>query len=92
MAGVKVEILGKEYLLRSDRGEAQVRRAAGYLDDRLNEVLSQTTTSSTLSATVLAALNVTSELLVLKDEKESLLREIEVRAQRLLQKIEQAVE
>lgn len=92
MTGVKVEILGKEYLLRSDRGEAQVRRAAGYLDDRLNEVLSQTTTSSTLSATVLAALNVTSELLVVKDEKESLLREIEVKAQRLLQKIEQAVE
>lgn len=91
MAGVKVEILGKEYLLRSDRGEAQVRRAAGYLDDRLNEVLSQTTTSSTLSATVLAALNVTSEFLILKDEKEGLLREIEVRAQRLLQKIEQAV-
>lgn len=92
MAGVKVEILGNEYVLRSDRGEAQVRRVAGYLDDRLSEVLSSTTTSSTLAATVLAALNITSELLSLKDERESLLREIEVRAERLLRRIEQAVE
>ena len=53
---VTVEILGNEYVLRSDAGEDRVRQVAALLNDRLNEVLATTNTSSTLAAAVLAAL------------------------------------
>ena len=42
-----------------------------------------------MSAVVLAALNITNELLQIKDQQENLLREIEANAERLLVKIEQ---
>lgn len=89
MGAVKVQILGNEYVLRSEAGEAQVRRVAAHLNARLNEILTTTNTSSTLAATVLAALNVTNELLQLKDEQEHLLEEIEAQTERLVHKIEQ---
>ncbi len=90
MASVKIQILGNEYLLRTEGSEGQLRRVAAHLNARLNEVLTNTNTSSTLAATVLAALNITNELLQLQDRQEHLLQEIETKAERLLEKIEHA--
>ncbi|MCA1906364.1 MAG: cell division protein ZapA [Desulfarculus sp.] len=90
MASVKIQILGNEYLLRTEGSEGQLRRVAAHLNARLNEVLTNTNTSSTLAATVLAALNITNELLQLQDRQEHLLQEIETQAERLLEKIEHA--
>jgi len=90
LASVKIQILGNEYLLRTEGSEGQLRRVAAHLNARLNEVLTNTNTSSTLAATVLAALNITNELLQLQDRQEHLLQEIETKAERLLEKIEHA--
>lgn len=89
MATVKVEILGSEYVLRSDAGEGHVCRVAAHLNERLLEAQNSAGTSSKLAATVLAALNITNELLQLKDQQEKLLREIEAKTERLLDKIGQ---
>lgn len=90
MKRVKVDILGREYVLRSSVGEAQVRRAAAYLNERLGEVLSHTTTSNTQAATVLAALNITNELLLLQDQQDNLLQEIEAQTDKMLRKLERS--
>lgn len=90
MEAVKIQILGNEYVLRSPNSEGHMRRVAAHLNARLNEVLTNTNTSSTLAATVLAALNITNELLQLQDAQQHLLQEIEVKSERLLKKIELA--
>ncbi len=89
LAAVKVQILGNEYLLRSGAGEGQVRRVAAHLNARLGEVMNTANPSNTLSAVVLAALNITNELLQLKDQQETLLKEIEANAERILIRLEQ---
>ncbi|MCB2188327.1 MAG: cell division protein ZapA [Deltaproteobacteria bacterium] len=88
---VRVEILGNDFVLRSGQGEEQIQRVANYLNGKLNEILSTTRTSSTLAAAVLAALNITHELLELKDEREKLLQEIEEKTEKLLARMERAV-
>ena len=90
MNTVKVDILGSEYELRSPGGEEQVRRVAAHLNERLNEVLTTTNTSSTLAAAVLAALNITNDFLQLKESQEQLLQEIEGKLGGLLDKLEQS--
>ncbi len=89
MVAVKVQILGNEYLLRSSASEAQVRRVAAHLNARVKEVLESSDPSSTLAAVVLAALNITNELLQLKDSQERFYKEIEANTERLLDKIEE---
>ncbi len=86
--GVKVEILGQEYELRSEASDDQLVRVASHLNQRLNEVLSTTNTSSALAAAVLAALNITNEFLKLRDQQEQKMQEIEGKAERLLKLIE----
>jgi cell division protein ZapA len=86
---VTVEILGNVYVLRSEAGEERVRQVAELLNQRLEEVFSANKTSSTLSAAVLAALNITNELLQLRDQQEKLFQEIEAKTERLLLLIEE---
>ncbi|BEQ12994.1 cell division protein ZapA [Desulfoferula mesophila] len=86
---ITVEILGNEYVLRSEAGEERVRQVAELLNQRLEEVMAANRTSSTLSAAVLAALNITNELLHLRDQQEKLFQEIEAKTERLLLLIEE---
>lgn len=86
---VRVEILGNEYVLRSEAGAERIRRVAEVLNAKLNEVLATTNTSSTLATAVLAALNITNELLQLQDQQDNLLQEIEAKTERLLSLIEE---
>ncbi|MCF8043886.1 MAG: cell division protein ZapA [Desulfarculaceae bacterium] len=86
---VTVEILGNEYVLRSEAGEERVREVAELLNQRLGEVQSANKTSSTLAAAVLAALNITNELLQLRDQQEKLFQEIEAKTEKLLSMIEE---
>lgn len=86
---VTVEILGNEYVLRSEAGEERVREVAELLNQRLGEVQAVHKTSSTLAAAILAALNITNELLQLRDEQEKLFQEIEAKTERLLSMIEE---
>ncbi|MEW5911454.1 MAG: cell division protein ZapA [Thermodesulfobacteriota bacterium] len=89
MEAVRVEILGNEYVLRSEAGAERIRRVAEVLNAKLNEVLATTNTSSTLATAVLAALNITNELLQLQDQQDNLLQEIEAKTERLLSLIEE---
>jgi cell division protein ZapA len=90
MAEIRVQILGKEYVLRSQEDAAHVRRVAEYFNTQLEEVQSQGNTASTQAATVLAALNITNELIRIKDTQEAMLQEIEAKSERLLEIIEQS--
>ncbi|MBU4565802.1 MAG: cell division protein ZapA [Desulfarculus sp.] len=84
---VTVEILGNEYVLRSEAGEERVRQVAELLNQRVEEVRAANKTSSTLAAAVLAALNITNELLQLRDQQEKLFQEIEAKTEKLLNMI-----
>jgi len=60
-----VKILGREYRIRGSIDEEQLQRASAHLDEVLKQV--QRTTSDTHDAVVLAALNLASEVLRLRD-------------------------
>lgn len=59
-----IKILGSEYRVRSDSGPEHLQEVARYLDGVLREI--SKTTPDTQDAAVLAALNVASELLQLR--------------------------
>ncbi len=61
---ITIKILGKEYRVRSDSDAEHLQEVASYLDDVLKEL--RKSTSDTQDAAVLAALNMASELLQMK--------------------------
>ncbi len=77
-----VKILGREYRIRDGVDEDQLQRATEHLDGVLKQV--QRTTSDTHDAIVLAALNLASEVLRLRDVQGT----EEQRLRRLIEQIE----
>ena len=68
---VRVKILDQEYLIRSEEGEAQVKRVAEFVDERFREIREQTQGLSDTKTAILAAFHIASEYFqVLNDRKD----------------------
>lgn len=74
---VEVEIAGEPYVLRSESAPEHIERVARMVSQKIKEVRTRNPRLPLLKATVVAALNITDEYLVLKDEHNNLLKLIE---------------
>lgn len=68
---IAVRILGAEYRIRSEAGEAAVRRVAALVEETMARIRDRTQTVDTLDLAVLAALNLANDLLATRDGAES---------------------
>jgi len=64
---VAVRILGQEYRIRSDADEASVQRIAELVDATMARIRARTRTVDSLDLAILAALNLASDLLALRE-------------------------
>ena len=61
-SSVKVEILGESYVLRTEAAAEHTRAVAEHLDRSIREILASGSVIETNRASILAALQITSEL------------------------------
>ena len=90
---VRVKIFGQEYGVKGDADSDYIKKVAEYVDAKMRDVeetLSQG--SSPLKIAVLAALNLTDELFMAWEERDSLRRDIETRARALTEKMNRELE
>lgn len=89
---VRVSILGKDYTVvcGSDEKEA-LRRAASHLDDRMQQIQKSGKVIGTERCAIMAALNITHELLALKEQNAES-KQLTSQLQVLKQKLEAAVQ
>lgn len=68
--GIKVEIFGTEYRIKGDANADYIKQVAGLVDERMRQIADASVTGSVAKIAILAAVNITDELL-----KERLARE-----------------
>ena len=86
-SSVKVEILGREYSIRSDEGEGRVKKVAAYINQKLKAVSEGTKTVSTLDVAILVAMDVANEYFEALEGQNQLARKIELKSDRLIERI-----
>ncbi len=67
MPVVEVNILEQKLLVRSEDGEEHVKRVVDYLNSKIEEVKKNSKAVSTLSVTLLAAMNITDDYFEAKE-------------------------
>ena len=78
---VKVKISGQDYVVRSTAGQQYIERVAKYVDEKMQEIkASGIDDSQQLRIAVLAAMNITDELLTYKKEKKKFVEKVEAKA------------
>ena len=77
---VKVNILGQDYVIRSTAGQKYLEQVAKYVDDKMEEIkASGIDDSQQLRIAILAAMNITDELLAYKKEKKKFVDKVEAK-------------
>jgi cell division protein ZapA len=89
---VRVEILGREYTVKSDEGEERVRNIAEYVNRKIKEVSEGGQTVSTLNLAILAALNIANDYFEALEDKKIFFRTIEARSGRLIEMINSKID
>ncbi len=82
-----VKINNHTYHIRSQDPE-RVSRLARYLDGRMKEVASQTSTVDSLKVAVLAALNIVDDYFALQEEHSSMQEEVAARSERMTEALQ----
>jgi len=90
----RVTILGDEYPIRGDVDSATTRRVADYVNAKVAEVRGKSAAADKLKVAVLSALNIAGELFEYRSQTEEAqqhVRELEQRAGRLADRIDEAL-
>ena len=89
---VKVNILGQDYVVRSTAGQKYLEQVAKYVDDKMEEIkASGIDDSQQLRIAILAAMNITDELLTYKKEKKKFVDKVEAKAIAITEFIENRI-
>ena len=80
---IEVEIMGEKLTLRSDAEESHVRKVAGHVDRKIQEVLKTARPVAKSNVAMLAALNIADEYQRLKDNDDAASQRLNVLLKRL---------
>ena len=86
----KITILGQELSVLSDSEDEQVANVVQFVNEKMEEVLQARDGLKTLNVAILAALNISEEFLKLQGVNRDLCDQLESRAEKLIQLIEDA--
>jgi cell division protein ZapA len=88
---IRLEILGREYTVKSDEGEERVKKIGEYVNQKIQEIAEGAKTISTLNVTILAALNIANDYFEALEEQRELTRTVQDKSGRLLEMIHSAI-
>ena len=77
MGSVEVYILGQKYTIKGDAPEEYIQQLAGYVQDKIKEVYTNSPSITPVKASILAAITIADELHRLRNEQENLTKSIE---------------
>ena len=80
---VQVEIMGQVFSVTSEDGAEHLRRVAGYVDEKMRDVMAGGKVSSSFTAAVMTALNIASEYQKLQQDLTEIERAIDRLTERL---------
>jgi cell division protein ZapA len=78
-----VEILGQKITISSDADEIYMRKVAGYVDDKMQELAQAAKPVAKSNVAMLAALNIADEYHRLKDAHDAILRRLDQLSRKL---------
>src|SRR4030067_490389 len=85
---VEIKVFGQTYTVKTDAEEEHIQEIARYVNEKMEEVLKNTRSVSTLNVAILTALNIADDLLKEREKRMTLLREVEVKSRDLAEKID----
>ena len=83
MGTITINVLGKEYSIKSDVEADSLNEIADYLNGKVDEIIKSTKTVSTHNVLILVAMSIASDYFDVKGRNESLITMVERKSEHL---------
>ena len=87
MGTISINVLGKEYSIKSDVDADSLNELAGYLNGKVDEIIKTTKTVSTHNVLILVAMSIANDYFDVKEKNESLVAMVESKSEHLASRI-----
>ena len=87
MGTITINVLGKEYSIKSDVEEESLNQIAGYLNGKVDEIIKTTKTVSAHNILILAAMSIANDYFQVQNAHESLVTRVERKSEHLASRI-----
>ncbi|OGP88536.1 MAG: hypothetical protein A2156_03690 [Deltaproteobacteria bacterium RBG_16_48_10] len=84
---VEIKVFGQTYTVKTDADEAHIQRVAQHVNEKMDEVVKNTKSVSSLNVAILTALNIADDLIKERAKRLTLLQEVERKSKDLAEKI-----
>jgi cell division protein ZapA len=88
---IRLEILGREYTVKSDEGEERVKKIGEYVNQKIQEIAEGAKTISTLNVAILAALNIANDYFQSLEKQNEITRTVQDKSGRLIEMIHSTI-
>jgi cell division protein ZapA len=85
---VEINIFGQGFTVKTDADKEYIEKIAAYVDKKMDEIVRNTKTVSTLNVAILAALNIADEFFKELEKREGLLAEVDSRSREIVKTID----
>lgn len=84
----EVHIMGQKFMVRSDSSDDYIGKVANYVDKKMNEVMENTQSVSSLNVAILAAMNIADEYFKYQRDREERLGIVENKIKDLIELVD----
>lgn len=85
---IEVVIMGQKFAVKSDSNEDYVVEVAGYVDNKVSEVLGNTKSVASVQVALLTAMNIADEFFKFRNDKADRLGKVEKKIQDMIELID----
>jgi len=83
----EIKVFGQVYTVKTDADEDHLQRVARYVNEKMDEVVKNTKSVSSLNVAILTALNIADDLMKERVKRLVLLQEVEQKSKDLVERI-----
>jgi cell division protein ZapA len=85
---VEIKVFGQVYTVKTDTDEEHIQTVARYVNEKMDEVIKNTKSVSSINVAILTALNIADDLIKEKTRRLALLQEVEQKSKDLVERID----
>ena len=84
---VEIKVFGQVYTVKTDTDEEHIQKVARYVNEKMDEVIKNTKSVSSINIAILTALNIADDLIKERTRRLALLQEVEQKSNDLVERI-----
>ena len=84
----EISIMGQKFMIKSDSNDDYIRRVAGFVDQKIAEVMQSTKSVASLNVAILAAMNIADEYFKFRNEREERFADAEKKIKNMIELVD----